>query len=133
MAETEAVTADVTELTNKGARADRINDAFDQIYQLDDDIALMEERHLKQVKQARTKAWRNLKADVNIPRKQLEPHYKLYKIARQAWEGDEADEVLDNMREAHEALHAGQTVDWVAVMEGTQGQGQGQGPAAAAE
>lgn len=105
------------ELHNVESRAQRIRDGFAEIYDQEREIAAEEERTMQPLKKARTKMWRNLKKDVDIPRKTLELEYKQYKLARQAVD-DELDGTLDDMREVFEALHPGQSVDWVSVVMG---------------
>ena len=56
-----------TELDNVGARQAAIKNGYDQIFLLDAEIVKKTEQYLKELKEERTKTWRNLKADVNIP------------------------------------------------------------------
>ena len=58
-----------TELDNVGARQAAIKNGYDQIFLLDAEIVKKTEQYLKELKEERTKTWRNLKADVNIPQK----------------------------------------------------------------
>ena len=109
------------ELSNSTARTAAIRTAFAEIYQLEEDIADLHDEHLKPLKEERTKKWRNIKADLDIPRKVIELEYKRYKAVRQATEnGEDPDaraRVTDALRELHLALHQGETLNWVAAME----------------
>ena len=47
----------------------------------------------------------------------LENEYRQYKLARETIENDEPDDsTLDDIRVVHAALHPGQEVDWVEVV-----------------
>ena len=113
----------VVELTNVNARRDSITKGFEDIYKIEEVIAEKTEKHLKEPKALKTKIWRNLKGDVDIPRKVLDLQYRQYKAVRDARAGekDELDILLDQMREMHLALHQGETVDWIVAINATDG------------
>ena len=115
----------VVELTNVKARRDCITNGFNEIYEIEYNIAKLTEKHIKEPKALKTKAWRNLKKDVDIPRKVLDLQYRQYKAVRAAREDGENDEfnvLLDQMREVHLALHAGETIDWVLAINAADGE-----------
>ena len=100
----------VVELTNVSARRDSITSGFEKLYEIEEEIAELNEKHIKEPKALKTKIWRNLKSDVDIPRKVLDLQYRQYKAVRAARENGEGDEftiLLDQMREMHLALHDG--------------------------
>ena len=103
----------VVELTNVNARRDCISKGFKDIYKIEEEIAEKTEEHIKPLKDERTKTWRNLKKDVDIPRKVLDLQYRQYKAVRAAGEDGEDDEfdiLVDHLRELHLALHPGETI-----------------------
>ena len=108
------------EILNGAARQAVIRNGFAAIHDIEDDIARLTETHIKPLKEARTKKWRELKADVNITRKELRPAYDQYKLMAEAMgDGDaDFDLVLDNCREIHAALGIGESVDWVKLLSG---------------
>ena len=115
----------VVELTNVNARRDCITKGFEDIYEIEDEIAQLTDKHLKEPKALKTKIWRNLKGDVDIPRKVLDLQYRQYKAvraAREDGEGDEFNILLDQMREMHLALHDGETIDWVVAINAVDGE-----------
>lgn len=93
---------------------------FREIYEIEQLIARLTEKHIQMHKDQRTKLWRNLKADTKIRRKVLKLKYDEYALARST-EDLESDEernlVLDEMKIAHEALYPGQTIDMVEIIE----------------
>ena len=105
------------ELSNVEARRAAIKNGFDQLFQLEAEIKRMEEAHLDDLKKERTKLWRNLKANVNIPRKVLDLEYKRYRAVRKAHEDTENEaaysDLTDELAEIHAALHPGEQVDWI--------------------
>ena len=96
---------------------------FGKVYDIEQEIARLKEQHLEALQKARSKLWRELKADTDINLKTLKAHYKPYAIARDAKENfedeDEAAKVLDGIKVAHEALYAGEMVDFIEVIERT--------------
>ena len=91
---------------------------FNQLYMVEAEIADAEDKYLADLKKKRTQLWRQLKTDTNISRKVLDLDYRKYKYARQAEEEEleNGPEILDAMAIAHEAMHPGQTVDWVTIV-----------------
>ena len=104
-------------MKNSAARAASIRETFAGIYNTEAEIAEAREKHLKPLTDLRTKQWRNLKKDLNIPRKILEGQYRLFKAARQSQEAEEENDTIDQMREIHLALHPGGELDWVAALD----------------
>jgi hypothetical protein len=102
---------------NVEARAVALRKAFDDIFQTEAEIDRQVATHVAPLREHRTEAWKNLKNDVNMDSKVLRAHYAQYKMARAAQESG-ANDVLDDMREAFQALHHGQTLDWVAAVTG---------------
>lgn len=104
---------------NVGEVHKTIRSGFDALYKLDKEIEELTAKHVEPVKDQRKETWRHLKADTDITRKILELDYKKYKIAREAKEEREEDgpAILDSMAIAHEALHPGEVVDWVEVVD----------------
>jgi hypothetical protein len=95
--------------------------AFTEIHRLEARIDELKAKHIEPVAAARTKAWRDLKAGTDIARKDLDLFYKLWKRARVAAElEDEAEgkRIVANLRRAYAALQAGQTLDFLSVLEG---------------
>lgn len=96
---------------------------FGQVYDIEQEIDRLKEQHLEALQKKRSKLWRELKADTDINLKTLKAHYKPYAIARDAKENfedeDEAGKVLDGIKIAHQALYAGETVDFIEVIERT--------------
>ena len=109
----------VVELTNVTARRNCITKGFNDLYKIEEEIADKTEEHIKELKDLKTKTWRNLKKDVNIPRKVLDLQYRQYKAVRAARDGedDELDTLIDHLHELHLALHPGETIDWVRALE----------------
>lgn len=103
---------------NVGQITDAVNDAFEKIYATEQDIAATKEKYMDPLTKARTRAWRNLKADTGINRKVLEAHYKLLKMKWDA-EKDEEDgpDTIDAMRLTFEAMQKGGQLDWIGVVE----------------
>ena len=97
---------------------DAINAGFAEIYQLEDEIAIAEAKHIAHLKESRTKKWRGLKKDTSVTRKVLSAHYKLFKMAKDAEQDEEAGpDTLDGMRIAFEALQKNETLDWLQAVE----------------
>ena len=109
------------EISNSAARTAAIRTAFDEIYELEKEIVEIHDEHIKPLKETRTKKWRNIKADLNIPRKVIDLEYRRYKAVRQAQEEaddpEARDNIVDALRELHLALHQGETLNWVAALE----------------
>lgn len=115
-----AAAASKDPLENVAARRTVIRKGFRSIYSVEKQIADLTEKHLAKLRQERTKLWRDLKAATDIPRKQMKPDYDKFKLAMESRDylaDDEGERLLDNLREVHNALHPGETVDWVALME----------------
>ena len=110
----------VVELTNVAARRNSITKGFSDLYKIEEKIADLTAKHIKELKDMKTKTWRNLKKDVDIPRKVLDLQYREYKAVRDAsaGENDELDTLIDQLHELHLALHQGETIDWVKAIEG---------------
>lgn len=107
---------------NVQVRGDIIRGGFNEIFGLEAEIARAIEEHVEPLKKKRTKKWRDMKKDLDIPRKVLELQYKQYKMARLAHEDDDednGDSTLDDMREVYLALHPGETLDWIAAIDST--------------
>lgn len=105
---------------NMADRSAAIRAAFDGVYKIESEIASLHEQHIAPLSKARTKKWRTLKKDLNIPRKLFIAEYNVYKLARLAQEGGEEEggaEALDNLREVFSALHPGGQLDWVAALQ----------------
>lgn len=102
---------------NVEARAVALRKAFDDIFQTEAEIDRQVNTHVAPLREHRTEAWKNLKNDVNMKPAVLRAQYAAYKMARQAHEAG-ANDVLDDMREAFQALHHGETLDWVAAVTG---------------
>ena len=111
--------SNVVELTNVAARLDCITKGFDDLYTIEEEIVEKTEKHIKGLRDLKTKTWRNLRKDVDIPRKVLDLQYRQYKAIKDAAQGggDEFDALIDHLREIHLALHAGETIDWVKAIE----------------
>ena len=105
----------VAELTNVKARHNCITKGFEDIYKIEEEIAEKTEEHLSELKALKTTTWRNLKGDVDIPRKVLDLQYRQYKAVRDASDGivDELSSLIDDLREMHLALHQGETLNWI--------------------
>lgn len=108
-------------LTNVGALNDAVIKAFNEMLALDRQIDEETERHLKPLKEAKTKTLRNLKADTTISSTDINLFYRMWKRQQQAIEGfvDEADKdkVLDDMRTLFNALADGEMLDFVDLLE----------------
>lgn len=102
---------------NVDARRAAMRSAFDDIYQTEAEIDRQVATHVQPLREHRTEAWKNLKNDVNMKPAVLRAEYNRYKMARKAHE-EGAHDVLDDMREAFNALHQGETLDWVAAVTG---------------
>ena len=115
--------SNVVELTNVQARRDSITNGFKKLYEIEEEIAEQTEKHLSELKALKTKTWRNLKKDVDIPRKVLDLQYRQFKAVRDAntGEGDEFDTLIDHLRELHLALHPGENLDWIAAINAADG------------
>jgi len=101
---------------NASARMATIRKGFDDILAIDIKIAWTTKRYLDGLKEERTKLWRQLKADTQIPRKILAPQYASYKIVAEAEanrDDDEAaaDAARDNTQVVVEALHKFQQLE----------------------
>ena len=111
---------DITKATepalNSDARASMIRDGFAQIYATEAEIAEMEAEYVTPLKKGRTKKWRDLKKNLDIPRKVLEGEYRQYKLARQALDNEDDTGTIEKMRETFLALHPGGQVDWIAAL-----------------
>lgn len=106
---------------NVANRAATIATGFAELNRLDAQIATLKATHLKPVMDARKKVARALKKDVDMPMADLNPQYAVYKrahAARDMIDEHQRDTVLDNLKEIHQALHPGSTVDWVALVMG---------------
>lgn len=118
----EADTEEPQELVNAEARRQVIRDGFANVLDLEQQIAVLTEKHIKPLKDKKTKAWRTLKADTNIPRREMRPAFDQYKLVAEALADDgddvDADLVMDNCREIHAALGIGESVDWVKLLNG---------------
>lgn len=115
----ETANEEPTELVNVEARREAIRKAFAEICSTERQLAALTEKYLTPLRDQRTKLWRDVKADTNIPRKVLSAEYALYKLAREAndfMDEDEGASRLDDLREAHLALHPGETLDWAAAL-----------------
>lgn len=95
-----------------------INDTFAKIYQVEQDIAAAQQRHVDHLKEDRTQLWREVKKTTNITRKVLSAHYKLYAMAKDAaFDEEDGNETLDGMRIAFEALQRNGQLDWITTIE----------------
>ena len=90
---------------------------------LDAEIVKKTEQYLKELKEERTKTWRNLKADVNIPQKGsrsgLSPLQggARSELRTQPNDSDAMDSLVGfSSARCTLALHPGETVDWVAAI-----------------
>ncbi len=118
-----------TKSHNTQDRGAAIREAFEDLYRLDAEIAAAEEKHVEPSKKARTKRWRTIKKDVDIPRKVLELDYKKFRMRKRAEEDDDGD-TLDHMREVSLALNPDGQYDWAAGIE-AEGKNLGAKPAKA--
>ncbi len=114
---------------NIQARGAAIREAFEDLYRLDSEIAAAEDKHVEPSKKARTKRWRTIKKDVDIPRKVLELDYKKFKMRKRAEDDDDGD-TLDHMREVSLALNPDGQYDWASGVE-AEGEDLGSKPAKA--
>jgi hypothetical protein len=99
---------------------DALKAGFAAIHDLDSRIDDLKATHIEPIADARTKAWRDLKAGCDIARKDLDLFYKLWKRARVASEMEdeaEGERILANLKRAYAALQAGQTLDFLSVLE----------------
>jgi len=106
-------------LTNLASRQACIQDAFKKLYGMRREKEALEEEHLSGIKEELRKTWRNLKADVDIERKDLNLMFKIYERERLAHEmgEDDAGRIQDNLREAFNALTKGGMVNFVNVLD----------------
>lgn len=106
-------------LTNVAARQGCIQNGFEKLFKLRREKEELEEKHLKDVKDAIKKLKRDLKADTDIDSKDLDLAFKLYErehIAK-SMEDDDAERIQDNLREIFGALQAGEMVDFISVLQ----------------
>ncbi len=101
-----------------------VRQAFARANELDDEIATLMEKHIKPLKEEKTKLFRGLKKDFGIKSGVARAQYKLIRLAHEA-DGFEKDEeraaVLDALSLTHEALHPGEQVDFIDVLKRVDG------------
>ena len=73
---------------NVGAINDAINNVFASIYETEQAIAAAHEKHLKPLKDDRTKMWRGLKKGTAIAREDLDPAYRIKSFGRPVVPGE---------------------------------------------
>ncbi len=101
---------------SEGLKRDRISLGFAAIYRMKRKIAELTEIHLKPLKDAKTKEWRNIKADTDTDSTDLDIAYRLYERRRLAKEMEtelDAYRVRDNLKRAFAALKYGETLDFL--------------------
>ncbi len=106
-------------LANLKDRQDAINKAFNDIFEIDEDIADARETHLKPLTDERTKLWRQLKADTGITQEDLKPYYQIHKRNKMAQDlgGDDGQRIQDNLRETFFAMQKGGQLNFIDSMQ----------------
>lgn len=98
-----------------------IQTKFPELWNLDQRIAAMKAEHMKPLTDQRTKMFRLLKGDTDIANKVLKVRYAEYALAKEAQDFENEEETtkrLAEIRLSHAALHPGETVDWIAAING---------------
>jgi hypothetical protein len=107
-------------LSNVAARHACITDGFARRFALDQQIAELEAEHIKPLRDDRSKAWKNVAADTGLAVTDLTDQYRIYKrqqLAKAFADDADRDTVLDAQREIFAALQAGQTLDFLTVLD----------------
>lgn len=108
-------------LSNVGARTDAIKKYMHSRFSLEQRIEELTEQHIKPLRDQRKKLNQRTRSDLEMAQTDINIEYARYARARSAQGFEEGgDEVIDNLRELHEALHPGQSLDWVTAIESTQ-------------
>lgn len=114
-----ARTSQRTEIPNVEARQACVRDGFAARFAVERQIAALEAEHIKPLKDAKSKAWKNVSADTGHAITDLNDQYRIYKrqeLAKLFEEEADRDTVLDTQREIFESLRAGQTIDFLDVL-----------------
>lgn len=107
-------------VVSNGALTDTIKAAFAHIYSLDSQIAALKAKYIAPKSDEATAAWRGLKKDTGIERKDLKLFYDIYKRQRMAEDlADEIDRerILDNLRMAFHALQQGEMLSFLEALD----------------
>ena len=104
---------ETTRLHNARARSDVFKDSLEELYQLDARIGVAIEKHIKQLRAAKTDIMTKLREDYNLTAPMVRARYGSYKLERAAQ--DSSDQTtLDTLRELFTALPVGGSVDMFA-------------------
>lgn len=120
--------AQATARANTPSQAATIQAGFKKIYNIEKEIADLEAQHIAPLKEDRTEAWRQLKTDTDLNRKDLALLYAIFKRDREAESIDEEAErekVRAGLRAGYEALQQGQMLSFLTVVDGAPGRGNG--------
>lgn len=112
-------------LTNVGALNDAIIRAFRGLLEVDRQIEARIERDIKPLREARAQTVKTLKEDTTIDATDIALVYKLWRRqedAKVANDDDLRDKVHDNLRTLYKALQSGQMLDFIDVLEKTEGE-----------
>lgn len=105
-----------------------IQSAFKKLLIIDREIADLEAQHIAPLKEDRTEAWRQLKTDTDLNRKDLALLYAIFKRDKEAADLEdesEREKVRDGLRAGYEALQEGQMLSFLTVVDGANGKGNG--------
>lgn len=119
-------------LTNVGALNDAIVRAFRGMLEIDRQIDGRIERDIKPLREARAQTVKTLKEDSTIDAKDIALIYKVWRRqedAKISSDDDLRDKVHDNLRTLYKALQSGQMLDFIDVLEKTEGEEADERPA----
>jgi len=107
------------ELLNSANRQECLQKAFKEVAELERQKEALVEQYIKPIRDAIKKAKQNMKGDTDIEIADFNLMFKLYKRQEDAkmMEEDDRARVMDNMREAFSALHEGDMLDFVDVLD----------------
>ena len=97
-----------------------IMDAFGEIYEIETQICDLKKQHIKPLESLRNTAWRKIKSESDISRKYLAKWYGLIKdewLAQDCEDSEDGERIQHELNRAYEALHAGQMVNFMSVLE----------------
>ena len=107
---------DATQGHNAKARADVIVESFKRLYELDREIKVLTEDHLKELKDEKSDIKARLREDFGMTARLVQARYGLYRVEREA--EDASDNVtLDAIHELFEVLPVGGMVDLVSAID----------------
>lgn len=96
-------------LANVQARRDAIAESCEELYQLDAEIKVLTERHLKDLRDSKSDIMKRMREDYQINSKLLRARYQSYRIERMALDAMD-DATVDVIRELFEALPIGELI-----------------------